>query len=560
MRLPIVDLSGWPEEEREAEALRIATDDARQPFDLGHAPLLRPRIVRMKGDEHRLYLTLHHIIFDGVSIYRIFVPELIAAYARSRTSTVPPLPPPLLQYSDYAIWRERQTTSQTVTRQLGYWREQLAGAQPTIQLASDRPHSARPVHRGGMETFELPPKLIECLEALGRDQGATLYMVLLAVFGTLLHRTTGSSDIAIGGVTDTRRRPELTQVMGYFLNSIVLRTQPTGELRFRDYLTQMRRTVLGALDNSDIPFAHVVRAMQPRREPGRHPLFNVLFSIEPPAPALPELWDLTQMDVPVASAKFDLYLELDRRPDGMAGRFLFQHAPFRRPTIRRMIGHYVTLLRAVAADPGCTLARLPLLTPTEARQLLSEWNDTRQPIAQATLHGWFESQARRTPDALAVVSEYPAQTYRQLDERAEGLAARLRKAGVARGTLAAVCANRSPDMVAGLLAVLKAGGAYLPLDPDFPRARLQLILDDARPTALLTERRLLKTMPAFDGAIVLLEGEGEAGTEAPDQAEAEDLAYVLYTSGSTGLPKGVEVPHRAAVNLLASMQRNLEAL
>ncbi len=566
VRLPVADLSGLPSDEREAEALRLATEDARLPFDLARGPLFRARVVRMAPEVHRLYLTLHHIIFDGVSIYRIFVPELIAGYdAFIAMRDRPPTSIGTLQYGDYAVWRERQLTTERVTRQLDYWRDRLAGMQAALELPSDRPYPATPSHRGGMETFALEPPLVRRLEALGQEHGATLYMVLLAAFGTLLHRISGVTDLAIGGVTDTRRRPELASMFGYFLNSIVLRTRPTGDLPFRDYLVQVRRTVLEALDNSDVPFAHVVRGVQPRREPGRHPLVNVMFSMEPPAPVFPQGWDLTQMDVPVAAAKFDLYLELDERPEAMVARFLYSRDLFEPDTIRRMIGHYETLLGAVAADPGRTLALLPLLTAAETQQL-EAWNDTSEPIAHTTLYGWFEIHARRTPDAVAVRFEDEAWTYGRLDKHAGQLAARLRAAGIGRGGLVAVCVDRSPQMVAGLLAALKAGGAFLPLDPDLPKARLQRILDEAKPAALLAERRLLSILPEYRDLIVALDdgdaagvsamNESTADADAPAGPEADDLAYVIYTSGSTGTPKGVEVLHRGVVNLLASAQRN----
>jgi amino acid adenylation domain-containing protein len=566
VRLPVTDLSVLPLAEREAEALRLAMADAWLPFDLTKPPLFRTRLVRMDSDVHRLYLALHHIIFDGVTIYRLFLPALIAGYdAVVAGRVVPPAPSNTLQYGDYAVWRERQLATRPVARQLDYWRDKLSGVQGSLRLASDRPYPAAPTRRGGMERFALPPALTRSLEALGRSHGATLYMVLLAAFGALLHRTTGMTDIAVGGVTDTRRRPELTPMMGYFLNSVVLRTQPTGDLPFRGYVHQVRRTLLEALDNGDVPFAHVVRALQPTREPGRHPLFNVACSIQPPAPLLPEGWGQAQMDVPPPGAKFDLHLELEERLDGTAARFLYSRDLFDPVTIRRMIGNFLTLAEAAAADPDCTLARLPLLTPSETRQLL-EWNDTSQPVAHMTLHGWFEAHARQTPDAVAVRCEDEAWTYRRLDQRAGQLAARLRAAGVARGTLTAVCVSRSPDMVASLLAVLKAGAAYLPLDPDLPKARLRLLLNDARPAALLAERRLLSILPEYRDLIVALDDGDAAGVSAMDESaadadapagsEADDLAYVIYTSGSTGTPKGVEVLHRGVVNLLASAQRN----
>ena len=557
--LPIVDLSRLPEAEREVEALRIASVDARRPFDFGTAPLFRVKVLKLAENEHRLYLTLHHIIFDGVAIYRVIVPQLAEIYDAFAAGRQPDLPEPKLQYGDYAVWRERHASSKAVTDQLDYWRRALSGALPVLQLPTDRPRPPILSYRGLMETFTLSGELTEALKALSRKEGVTLYMMLLAAFKALLHRYSGQDDIIIGGVTDTRRRPELQDVVGYFLNSLVLRTRPSGDLTFREYLLQTRDAVTGALGASDIPFDRIVREIAPKRDLGAHPLFQVLFSIEPPAPTFGADWDLTQMDVTVGAAKFDLYLELDERPEGLIGRFLYSTELFDAATIRRMIEHWRTILEGVIADPGCTLARLPLMTAAEMHQSLVDWNATGQKVPQLALHQWFEAQARQTPHAVAVVCHRRSWTYDELNRRAAILAARLRKVGVKKGTLAAICTDRSFDMVAGILAILKAGGAYLPLDPEFPKERLKLIIDDARPPVLLTQRDLLETLPQSNARTVLCDDDAEFGEEdAPNvvvHVESEDLAYVLYTSGSTGKPKGVGVPHRAVVNLLASMQR-----
>ncbi len=559
IRLPLVDLTGLPESEREAEALRIATEEARKPFDLGQAPLFRAQILKLADGDHRLYLTLHHIIFDGVTIYRVIVPELSAIYEAFAQGKPSPLPEPALQYGDYALWRERDAASPSMKRQMDYWRRELSGKLPVLQLPSDRPRPATLSYRGSMETFSLPRALTDTLQAFSLKEGATLYMTLLAGFKAMLHRYTGQEDILVGGVTDTRRRPELENVIGYFLNSIVLRTRPKADLPFRDFVRQTRDTVLGALGASDVPFDGLVRELHPRRDLGAHPLFQIFFSIEPPVPSFAEGWDLTQMDVTIGTAKFDIYLELDERPEGYIGRFMYSTDLFDAATIRRMIGHWQTLLEGAAADPDCTLARLPLLTAVERRQLLVGWNATQQPVPQANLHEAFKAQAQRTPSAVAVECEGSAWTYRQLDRRATLLAARLRQAGVEKGTLVGLCLERSLDMVAGLLAILKTGAAYLPLDPAFPKERLALIVEDAEPDLLLAQRSTSGLLPQSYAGIVLCD---EESSEAPELQEehwpaigGDDLAYVLYTSGSTGKPKGVEIPHRAAMNLLASMQR-----
>jgi amino acid adenylation domain-containing protein len=550
--LPLIDLTSTAPAEREAAALRIAQNAARTPFDLSRAPLFRAVVVKLGDDEHRLYLTLHHIIFDGVSIYRVLVPELAAIYAAFAAGIRPPLAEPRLQYADYAVWQGRHLASDAVVRQMDHWRSALSGELPVITLPCDRPRPAAPSFRGSMEVFHLPSDLIGRLKLLSREAGVTLYMTLFASFATLLHRYSGQGDVIVGGVTDTRRRPELEGLMGYFLNTIALRTKPSPELPFRSYLSHIREVVLGALAASEVPFDQVVRELHPRRDTSRHPLFQVLFSIEPPAPVFPEGWDLTQMDVTVGASKFDLYLELDERPDSMHGRFMYNGDLFDAGTIRRMIGHWTTLLGAIAANPDDRLGSLALLTEPERRQIGAARRGPRaENPPSATVHELVAAQARQRPDAPAVKSQDGCWSYRQLDEAAERLAEQLRGAGVGRGTLVGLQIERGPWMVAGLLAILKAGGHYLPLDAGLPPARLQMILEEAQPPVLLTDLHRPE-----DRTPRVVHRAGAGPREAlPGAAGPDDLAYLLYTSGSTGRPKGVEVPHGALVNFLLSMQR-----
>ncbi len=443
---------------------------------------------------------------------------------------------------------------------MDYWRQNLRGPLPMLQLPSDRPRPATPTYRGAMETFALSGPLTEALKTLSRNEGVTLYMTLLAAFKVLLHRYSGQEDIIIGGVTDTRQRPELQNVVGYFLNSLVLRTRPSSKLPFREFLAQAGDAVVGALSASEVPFDHIVREVQPKRELGAHPLFQVLFSVQPPAPVLAEGWDLTQMDVASGTAKFDLYLELEERSEGIIGRFLYSTDLFDAPTIRRMIGHWRTILEAIVADPDCLLERLPLLTRSEAEQLLTQWNSTATAVPRATIHQLFEDQAARTPNATAVECDGKSLSYLELNRRANALANRLREQGATPGTLVAICVERSIDMLAGLLAILKTGSAYLPLDPGFPQQRLAMILENARPALLLTQPSLSGLLPKSDAKIVFCEGGNDGGavngpTVPPTHMSGDDIAYVIYTSGSTGTPKGVEIPHHAAVNLLSSMRQ-----
>jgi amino acid adenylation domain-containing protein len=561
LTFPLVDLSLLPEAEREAAALRVATEEARRPIDLARAPLLRGTVVRLAPDRHRLYLTLHHIIFDGVSIYRVLIPQLSAIYDAYARGDEPNLPEPRLHYSDYVLWRERQLAAKPLPRELSYWRTKLSGDLPELKLPADRTPPALATHRGSMETFNLSPELTAALKEFSRREGVTPYVTLLAAFKALLYRYSGQEDIVIGGVTDMRRRPELQNVIGYFLNSVALRSRPNGAMAFRDYLKEIQATVVEALDASALPFDRVVRELRPSRDGGRHPLFQILFSIEPPAPVFPEDWSLTQMDVTIGTAKFDLYLELDEERDRIIGRFLYSTDLFEAASIRRMIGHWQTLLRGAVRDPQATLAALPLLTAEEEHELLIGRNDTARDYPQTTLHAWIGAQARRTPDAIAVECDGLRWRYRELDERAAQLAGRLRRAGAGKGTLVAIAVERSLDMVAGLLAILKIGAAYLPLDPGLPEARLALLIEDACPALILADSAGVARLPRCD--IRILRCDAKPDIESPsedgaaDETSPEDLAYVLYTSGSTGRPKAVEIQHRSVVNLLSAFQREL---
>lgn len=558
-RVPLIDLTHLDAPHREREARRIAETEARKPFDLARAPLLRATAVKLADGEHRIYLTLHHIIFDGVSIYRVVVPELTALYDAFASGRKPDLARPKLQYGDYACWRERQLGGRAMARDVAYWRDTLAGDLPVPQLPSDRQRPALSSHRGGMEVFSLSPRLTSALKELSRREGATLYATLLAAFKALLHRYSGQDDILIGGVADMRRRPELENLVGYFLNCVPLRTRPAPELTFRAYLAQVQHAVLGALDARAVPFDRIVRELQPKRDADRRPLFDVLFSIEPPAPAFAPGWDLTQMDVSVETAKFDLYLELDEREGGFSARFLYSADLFDAPRIRRMADHWINLLEGAVADPDCALGSLPLLTPAETQKLLIAWNRTEHRVPAATLDEWFAAQARETPNRVAVQFGDRQWTYRDLDRRAERLAQRLRQAGVGPETLVGIAMERSLEMVAGLLAIHKAGGAYLPLDPALPPTRLALLIEDAQPPVLLTSRGVLRALPRTAARIVLFEAPSEEAKDHCDTGQsapgADRLAYVLYTSGSSGRPKAVEVTQRSLVNLLAAMQR-----
>ena len=556
IQIPFLDLSKMPHEERERRANEIAVADSRRLFDMAIGPLLRARLVKMDTEDYRLYLTLHHIIVDGASSHHILVPELAAIYKAFRAGEPSPLPEPGYQYSDFALWQRRMLASDAVARQTSYWREQLAGNLPDLQLPTDRPRPATCSYRGAMKTFTVSPEMTAALNAASRREGVTLYMFLLAGLKVMLHRYSGQDDILVGGVSDVHRRPEFAGTVGMFLKLLALRTHPAGEMSFRDYLVQVKDSVLGALANSDVPFHHLVRELQPKRESARRPFFQAMLSMKPPCTGTvdPE-WDLTQMDTETGFTKLDLYLEVDERPDGLQAKFIYSTDLFDAATIERMAGHWLTLLQSAMDTPSARLSDLTMLTPVEESQLRDGWNNTQREIPHATVHELIEQQVARTPNSIAVEAGGVRLTYRQLDDCANRLAGRLRQAGVKPGTLVALCLERTADLIVAPLAVLKAGGAYVPLDPSFPKDRLAYLVEDARAPLLVTTRALEGRVPRAARTIYCDDNATPAESGPQGMSHPDDLAYVRYTSGSTGKPKGVEIPHRAMVNLLLAMQR-----
>jgi len=554
MALRIIDISHFPAGERDAEAVRLATEDARTPVPLDQAPLFRAQVVKLGEEEHRLYLTLHHIIFDGVSIYRTLVPELAALVDAFEQGMGSPLAEPTLQYADYAVWQADKADPVELERQIGYWRGALAEPLPRLEFSGDWPRPAIPTYAGSMEVFDLSEHLIEQLKDLAKAEGATLYMVLLAAFKAMLFRYTGETDIIVGGVTDTRRRPELQPLIGYFLNTMALRSQPRPEASFRDYLANVKASVIGALGATDVPFDHLIRALNIKRGSGTHPLFNILFSIEPPVDPFPAGWDLTQMDVVVGAAKYDVYLELDERPDGFAGRFLYSTELFDPPTIRRMIGHWQRMLEGIAADPATPLSRLPMLSDEEQYMLIEEWNATERSLPYRNVVQWVNAAAARDPDKIVIEQGGEKWTDADLLSRSEAIAGRLQGQGIGPGELVGLALERTPWMIAAMLGIAKTGAAYLPLDPGFPPARLALIAESAKPALILVEESTQYAVGEDAAPKLILDRTWVAESFHAPPIDAEALAYVLYTSGSTGTPKGVEVPHAALVNLLLAMQ------
>jgi surfactin family lipopeptide synthetase A len=559
--LSVVDLRGLAEAEEEAEVLRLATEEAQHPFDLTQGPLLRATLLQLGAEESMLMLVIHHIVFDGRSVGVLFR-ELASLYEAFSTGQPSPLPELPIQYADFVSWQREMLQGDNFAEHLAYWKQQLAGSPTHLELPSDRPRLPIPTSRGAMYSLNLPKALIEALKELGRHEGVTLFTVLVAAFQTLLYRYTGQDDLLIGTVTAGRTRGETEALIGFFATTVVLRTDLSGNPTFRELLKRVRQVILAARAHQDLPFEYVVKELQPERQLGQNPLFQVMLALEPPLPALPSGWTLTQteMDVELGTSRFDLYLELDIGPEGLIGRLEYSIDLFDRTTIARMVGHWQTLLEGSVADPTRHLSELPLLTEKEHHQFLVEWNATQAAYPRdKCIHQLFETQVERTPDAVAAVFGKEHLTYRELNSKANQLAHYLQKLGVGPEVLVGLCVERSLEMVVGLLGILKAGGAYVPLDPAFPSKRISFMLEDAQAPVLVTQQHLLSQLPAHGTKAVCLDADAavlaQQGEDNPrSELTSDELAYVIYTSGSTGRPKGVQILHRAVVNFLLSMR------
>ncbi|MGC2172945.1 MAG: amino acid adenylation domain-containing protein [Candidatus Sulfotelmatobacter sp.] len=558
LSLPVIDLRALPKDEREIEALRVATEDATKPLDLAQAPLFRARLIRLGDEEHRLYLALSHIIFDGVAIYRVFLPELSTLYEAFDAGKPSPLPEPPVQYADYTAWQRQHLQPEMLSEHVAYWREQLGHDLPSVELPSDRPRPALQTFRGSMYPFALNGSLTAAVRRLSQSEGITLFQTLLASFAALLGRYSGENDIPIGSVTAGRDRPETQALLGYFLNTVVLRANLSEDPSFRELMRRMRDLTLEALEHDCVPFGQLIQELTSTRDLSRNPFFQVMFSLEPPMPDVSPAWRLTQMDVDTGATKYDLYLELDERREGVLARFHYSTDLFDLETMKRMAGHWLTLLEGAANDPGLRVSELPLLTEAEQRQVV-EWNDTRAEYSRdRCIQDLFAAQCERTPNAVAILSGERCLTYRELDERSNRLAHYIQEMAGGSKAPVGLCVERSIEMVVGLLAILKAGEAYVPLDPSYPAERLAFMLEDSQVAVLLTQAALAGSLPQNSARQICLDADWEkivrASAETPlTQAKAEDPAYVIYTSGSTGRPKGVVGTHRATINRLSWM-------
>ena len=561
LKMPVVDLQQLPPEERFQEVQRLGTGERQQPFDLANDPLLRVTLLQLAADDWVLLLTMHHIITDGWST-GVFCHELEALYGAYVLGKPSPLPSLPIQYADFAFWQRQPTTAEMLAPQLDYWKQQLAGAPPLLELPTDYPRPTVQSSRGGKEFFEVGVELTQKLKRLSREEGVTLFMTLLAAFGTLLYRYSGQEDIVVGTPIANRNRREIEGLIGFFVNTLVLRTRWEGNPKFTELLQQVRGTALDAYAHQDVPFEQLVEALQPERSLSHSPIFQVMFALQN-APMKPlELPGVSfkWLQMESAKAKFDLTLSIEETEAGLIGYWEYDRDLFDPATIRRAIGHFQLLLEGIVANPQTPVSELPLLTEAERHQLLVEWNDTASEYPRdKCVHQLFEEQVERSPDAVAVVFENERLTYRELNAKANQLARYLQSLGVGPEVLVGLCVERSIEMIIGLLGILKAGGAYVPLDPSYPSDRIAYLLKDSRLSLLLASEKSVARLPEGEARVVLLDKDWpvisqQSFKKFASQGKPNFLAYVIYTSGSTGKPKGVEIEHGSLSNLVKVAQ------
>ncbi|HYX15544.1 MAG TPA: amino acid adenylation domain-containing protein [Nostoc sp.] len=530
---------------------QLLTQQSQQPFDLVQGPLLRAKLLRLAQQEHVLLLEMHHIISDGWSV-EVFLQEIALLYKAFLTRNFSPLPEVSAQYKDFAHWQRQWLQGEILQTQLSYWKQQLEGIPAALQLPTDRPRPIVQTSHGAQESIELPEKVIEQLKAIARQEGATLFMLLLAAFQTFLYRYTGQDDIAVGTAIANRNRDEIKQLIGFFVNTLVLRTDMGGNPTFDELLTRVKKVALGAYTHQDLPFDQIVEAVQPERHTSQTPLFQVMFNVQDYSqlPEMPGL-ALSLLKIETKTAQFDLSLSIEITKERVMASFEYNTDLFDAVTITKMLRHFQNLLSGIAVNPQARLSNLPLLSAADHHELLEiSTNKSQIPNSQECIHQQFEAQVERTPNAVAVVFQNQHLTYRELNQRANQLAHYLKNFGVKPEVLVGICIERSLEMIIGLLAILKAGGAYLPLDPAYPKERLTLMLKDAQVSVLLTSSVKLNTLAEQQSQVICVDTDWQAISQESQenpihQTQLDNLAYLIYTSGSTGTPKGVMIQHRS---------------
>ena len=557
---PLVDLAALAASLRTAEADRLARADAARPFDLERGPLVRALLLRLARAEHHALVAAHHLVWDGWST-RVFLAELQALYEAFVRDAASPLPELPVQYADYAVWQRQWLAGERLAAQLAFWRARLADETP-LDLPTDFPRPAAQSFRGALLPVAFPPLLAAAVRKAARGQGCTVFMVLLAAFQAVLARYAGQETVSVGTPVAGRTRTATEQLIGLFVNTLVLRTDLSGDPTFAALLWRVRELALEAHVHQDLPFAKLVEELQPARRLSHSPLFQVMFILQNAPGEAPELAGLHVAPRRPAreTAKFDLTLSLSEEGEALFGSLEYAVDLFERGTMERLVGHLETLLAAAVTKPARRLSELPLLSGAERRQLLLDWNATEADYPEETLPELLATSAAVRPEGVAAEHAGERLTYAELQARSNRLARYLAKHGVGPEVRVGLCLERSLDLLVALLGALKAGGVYVPLDPAYPRERIALVLEDAAPPVVLTQRSLRTLLPSGGRVVVSLDEERDAiAAENPEPfpcpALPDNLAYVLFTSGSTGRPKGVQVTHGALVNFLEAMRR-----
>lgn len=567
--LPVIDLRQLPQVERETEARRLTTQEAQRPFNLSTDPVLRVTLVRLDDAEHILLLNMHHIVSDGWSI-GVLIREIAALYtacldfACNVKTTLPELP---IQYADFAYWQRQWLQGEVLETQLAYWQQKLDGIS-LLNLPTDRQRPIIPTYRGARQLLQLPKSLSEALLALSQQEEVSLFMTLLAAFQILLYRYTQQEDIAVGSPIANRNRSEIEGLIGFFVNSLVLRTYLSGNPTFRELLSRVKEVALGAYAHQDLPFEKLVEELHPERNLNQNPLFQVVFALQNAPMSALELPGLTlsPLQFETETTRFDLEFHLwERSPQnglwvdssaGISGFVIYSTDLFDDTTITRMLGHLQTLLEGIVTNPEQRIVNLPILSESELHQLLVEWNNTQANYPQdKCIHQLFENIAEQSPDAIALVMGDKQLSYKELNIRSNQLAHYLQKLGVGAEVLVGLCVERSFDLVIGMLGILKAGGTYVPLDPIYPPERLNFMLEDAQMPVLLTQQQWIERLGTQKAQVICLDKDWQIIAQQIEdnptsKVTVDNLAYVIYTSGSTGKPKGVQIEHRGLLNLV----------
>ena len=558
--LCVEDLSGWLDEKaRINEARRLTAVETATPFDLINGPLFRARLLRLDENDHVIILTMHHIVSDGWSL-GILINELTTLYRSYSAGEAPSLPELPIQYADFAQWQRTWLDGEILAEQLAYWSHQLSGAAP-LELPTDRPRPVVLTYRGNIESLRLDSSLVDGLKTLSRNEGVTLFMLLMTAFKVLLHRYTGQSDISVGTPIAGRNWMEIEGLIGFFVNTVVLRTDVRSEQGFNEVLQRVREVVLDGYAHQDVPFEKLVEELQPERDSSRQPLFQVAFSMHN-ANATAETVESSGLRLSALAgenrtAKFDLNFVLTEVGGVIDAALEYNSDLFDSTTVERMLDHFRNLLTGIVINPKQAVSLLPLLGDDERQKVLHDWNDTVRPFpSEQCIHQLFEAQVHGAPEATALIFEDTHLSYRDLNECANLLAHRLRRLGVGAEHRVAILMERQPQLIVSLLAILKAGGAYLPIDPEYPQERIAFMLADADVRVVLTQQHLAASVTGERVEVVCVDRdwsaiEAEESSANPEQlATTENLAYVIYTSGSTGVPKGVEVTHKNVARLL----------